>query len=148
MQLRGFFMGIFIFAVLLSVTTLAQAQSARDLKAFRIAEKLWRVIDITKQYQPFQVYVTLESPDGERVALTFAGESAKTLVRSDVIELEPKTGIPADIPEDAMGRWLIPHLPKWGKPRWWSKRAKHEGQEIRKAWKLYRLQKSVREPEF
>jgi hypothetical protein len=44
-----------------------------------------------------------------------------------------------------MGAYVIPHLATWGKPRWWSERAKHEGQAISKAWKLYRLQKRLRE---
>jgi hypothetical protein len=45
-----------------------------------------------------------------------------------------------------MGDSFIPRLAKWGKPRWFSERVKHEGQEISKAWKLYLLQKSIREP--
>src|SRR5438874_13126896 len=76
MQLRGFF----LFAVVLCVATPALAQSARDLLADRMADKLWWIIDITKQYEPqFQAHVTLEAPDGERVALTLQGESARTL---------------------------------------------------------------------
>lgn len=143
MQLCGFFM----LAIVLWVATPAMAQSARALEANRIADTLWWIIDITKQYQPeFQAHVTLEAPDGERVALTFHGESARTLVHDDVIALDRKPGVQADIPEQAMGASFIPHLAKWGKPRWWSERAKHEGQAIRKIWKLYQLQKSVREP--
>jgi hypothetical protein len=138
--------GFVLLAVVLSVATHAMAQPTRDRHADRMADKLWWIIDITKQYQPlFQAHVTLEAPDGERLALTFAGESARTLVHDDVIALEPKSGVPADVPEHAMGAYVIPRLAKWGKPRWWSERAKHEGQEISKTWKLYRLQKSVRE---
>jgi len=137
MKQRGFF----LLALVLCVTTPALAQSARDLEADRLADKLWRILDITKQYQPqFQAYVTLEAPDGERVALTFQGESARTLVHDDVITLARKSDIPADLPEHAMGGYFIPSFAKWGKPRWWSERVKHEGQEISKAWKLYRLQ--------
>ena len=77
MKQRGFF----LLALVLCVTIPALAQSARDLEADRLADKLWRILDITKQYQPqFRAYVTLEAPDGERVALTFQGESARTLV--------------------------------------------------------------------
>ena len=142
MNLRGFF----LLAVVLGVVTQAMAQPAYDLHADRLADKLWWIIDITKQYQPqFQAHVTLEAPDGERLALTFQGVRARTLVHDDVIELERKPGVQADAPEHAMDASFIPHLAKWGKPRWWSERAKHEGQEIRKAWKLYRLQKRVRE---
>jgi hypothetical protein len=143
MPLRGFV----LLAVVLSLATPALAQSARDLEADRLADKLWRVIDITKQYQPqFQAHVTLEAPDGERLALTFDGESARTLIHDDVIVLDRKPDVYADIPEQDMGAYLIPRLATWGKPRWWSERVKHEGQEISKAWKLYLLQKSVREP--
>ena len=88
-------LGFFLLAVVLCVTTPALAQSARDLEADRLADKLWRILDITKQYQPqFQAYVTLEAPDGERVALTFQGESARTLVHDDVITLARKSDIP------------------------------------------------------
>ena len=142
MKLRRFFM----LAVVLYVATQAMAQPTRDLQADRIADKLWWIIDITKQYQPqFQAHVTLEAPDGERLALSFPGESARTLVHDDVIALERKPGVQADLLEPAMGAYFIPHLAKWGKPRWWSERAKHEGQEISQVWKLYRLQKRVRE---
>jgi hypothetical protein len=80
-----------------------------------------------------------------RLALTLQGEHARTLVHDDIIVLERKPGVQADIPEPVLGASFIPHLAKWGKPRWWSARAKHEGQEISRAWKLYRLQKGVRE---
>ena len=143
MKQRGFF----LLALVLCVTTPALAQSARDLEADRLADKLWRILDITKQYQPqFQEYVTLEAPDGARVALTFQGESARTLVHDDVITLARKSDMPADLPEHAMGGYFIPSFAKWGKPRWWSERVKHEGQELSKAWKLYLLQKRFREP--
>jgi hypothetical protein len=134
--------GFFLLAVVLCVATQAMAQPDRNLQADRLADKLWWIIDITKEYQPqFQAHVTLEAPDGERLALTLQGERARTLVHDDVIELEPKPGVQADIPEHAMGAYVIPHLAKWGKPRWWSQRAKYEGQEISRTWKLYRLQK-------
>ena len=96
MQCRGFF----LLAVVLCVATPAFAQSARDLQADRMADKLWWIIDITKEYQPkFQAHVTLEAPDGERLALTLHGESARTLVHDDVIALDRKPGIQADVPE-------------------------------------------------
>jgi hypothetical protein len=138
MKLRG----TFLLAVVLCVATQAMAQPARNLQADRIADKLWWIIDITKEYQPqFQAHVTLEAPDGERLALTWQGESARTLVHDDVIALERKPGVQADLPEPALGESFIPHLATWGKPRWWRERAKQEGQEISKAWKRYRLQK-------
>src|SRR5919199_1125727 len=114
------FRGCFLLAVVWCVATPTLAQSGRDLELDRIADKLWWIIDITKEYQPqFQVHVTLEAPDGERLALTLHGESARTLVHDDVIELERKPGVPSDIPEEAMGAYVIPHLATWGKPRWW-----------------------------
>src|SRR2546430_802167 len=136
----------FLLAIVLGVATPALAQSARDLEADRIIDKLWWIIDITKEYQPrFQAHVTLEAPDGERLALTLHGESARTLVHDDVIALDRKPGSQAEIPEQEMGAYVIPRLATWGKPRWWSERAKHEGQEISKTWKLYRLQKRLPE---
>lgn len=141
-NLRGFF----FLAVVLCVATQAMAQPSRTLQADRLADKLWWVIDITKEYQPqFQAHVTLEAPDGERLALTLQGEHARTLVHDDVIALARKPDVPSDIPEQAMDAYLIPSLAKWGKPRWWSERAKHEGQEISKRWKLYRRQKGLQE---
>ena len=99
MNLRGFF----FLAVVMCVATQAMAQPRRTLQADRLAAKLWWVIDITKEYQPqFQAHVTLEAPDGERLALTLQGEHARTLVHDDVIALEHTPGGPADIPEQAM----------------------------------------------
>ncbi len=95
MKLRG----AFLLAVVLCGATQAMAQPARTLPADRIADKLWWIIDITKEYQPqFQAHVTLEAPDGERLALTFTGESARTLVHDDVIALERKPGVQGDVP--------------------------------------------------
>jgi hypothetical protein len=142
MPLRGFV----LLAVVLCLVTPALTQADRDREADRLADKLWRVIDITKQYQPqFQAHVTLEAPDGERLALTLDGESARTLIHDDVIVLNRKPDVHGDIPEQDMGPSFIPRLAKWGKPRWLSERVKHEGHEISKAWKLYLLQKSIRE---
>ena len=140
MQLRGFF----LLAIVLCDTTPALAQSARDLEADRIADKLWRILDLTKQYQPqFQAHVTLEAPDGERLALSFPGERARTLVHDDVIELARNPGVASENAEQALGEDFIPTLAKWGKTRWWSERAKHEGQEISKTWKRYRQPQSI-----
>src|SRR5262249_32939021 len=139
--------GFLLLAIVLGVATHAMAQSARDLQANRMVDKLWWIIDITKQYQPqFQAHVTLEAPDGERVALTFEGQSARTLVHDDVIELDRKPEVHTDVREHEMGVYFIPRPATWGKSRWWSERAKHEGQEISKVWKLYKLRKSLREP--
>jgi len=67
---------------------------------------------ITKEYQPqFQAHVTLEAPDGERLALTLQGENARTHVHDDVITLERKPRVPDDLPEQAMGAYVIPSLP-------------------------------------
>jgi hypothetical protein len=140
MKVRGFVM----LAVVLWVATHATAQSTRDLQADRLADKLWWIIDITKEYRPqFQAHLILEAPDGERLALSFQGERARTLVHNDIIELELRPGVQADHPEQDMGAYFIPHLAKWGKPRWWRERAKHEGQEISKGWNLYWLQKRL-----
>jgi hypothetical protein len=123
MHLRGFV----LLALLLSLATPALAQSARDLEADRLADKLWRIIDITKQYQPqLQAHVTLEAPDGERLALTFDGASARTLVHDDVIALDRKPNVSAESPEQDMGASFLPRLAKWGKPRWWRERVKYE----------------------
>ena len=143
MLLRWFF----LLALLLCTTTSPLAQSDREREADRLADKIWRIVDITKQYVPqFQVYVTLEAPDGERLALTLQGESARTLIHDDVIALDRKPGVHGEIPEQEMGPYFLPRLAKWGKPRWFSERIKHEGHEISRAWKLFLLQKSVREP--
>ena len=143
MLLRWFF----LLTLLLCVTTSTLAQSDRELEADRLADKLWRILDITKQYVPqFQAYVTLEAPDGERLALTLQGESARTLIHDDVIALDRKPDVYVESPEHDMGAYFLPRLAKWGKPRWWRERVKHEGHEISKAWKLFLLQKSVREP--
>ena len=145
MNLRGFF----FLAVVLCMATQAMAQPSRDLQADRLADKLWWIIDISKEYQPpFQAHVTLEAPDGERLALTLQGEGARTLIHDDVIALDRKPDVHGDIPAQDMGSYFIPRLAKWGKPRWLSERLKHEGHEISKAWKLYLLQKSIREPEL
>jgi hypothetical protein len=145
MQLCGFF----LLTVVLCVTTPALAQSARDLEADRLADKLWRILEITKEYQPhFQAHVTLEAPDGERLALTFQGESARTLVHHDVIELERKMDLPHEIPDEALGDYVIPRRVKLGKTRWWRDRAAHAGQELRKGWTLFLLQHSGRGKAF
>jgi hypothetical protein len=145
MLLRSFFLLVF----LLCVATASLAQSDREREADRFADKLWRIIDITKQYAPrFQAHVTLEAPDGERLALTLQGESARTFIYDDVIALDRKPDVQGEIPEQDMGPYFIPRLAKWGKPRWFSERLKHEGREIRRAWELFLLQLRVREPEL
>ena len=146
MHLRGFL----LLAIVLCLATPALAQSARDLEVDRLAEKLWRILDISKDYQPqFQAYVTLEAPDGERLALTLQGESARTLIHDDIIALDRKPDVHVHTPEQDLGASFIPHLAKWGKPRWLSERVKHEGEEIKRAWKLFLLEKkSLRGPEL
>lgn len=101
---------VFLLALLLFVAPSAVAQSARHREAIRLSRKLWRVIAMTRQYVPqLQAHVVLEAPDRERLALTFRDARAHTLVRSDVIALAPKTGIPPDSPETALGDYLIPY---------------------------------------
>jgi hypothetical protein len=136
-----------LLALLLCTASHAWPASSVTLDATRIATKLWRVIAISREYTPqFQAHVILEAPDGERLSLTFRDATARILIRHDVLELEPKMDIPADIPDEALGDSFIPHRAKWGKPRWLSERVKHEGHDLSKAWKLYLLQKSIREP--
>jgi hypothetical protein len=141
--------GFFLLAVVLWVTTPALAQSARVLEADRLADKLWWILEITKEYQPhFQAHITLEAPDGERLALTFHGESARTLIQHDVIALERKMDLPPEIPEEALGAYVIPRRVKLGKTRWWRERAAHASQELRKGWTLFLLQHSGRGKEL
>jgi hypothetical protein len=91
------------------------------------------VIDITRAYVPqFQAHVILEAPDRERLTLTFRTERAQTLVCDDVIALSIQTIIPPDIPETALGDYLLPS-PVWlGKTRWWQEWVKHEGKQIKR----------------
>ena len=82
MTFHGCF-GFFLLATVLGVATHATAQSAHDLHADRIADKLWWIIGITKQYQPqFQAHVTLEAPDGDRAGgVSESSMGAKRSVR-------------------------------------------------------------------
>ena len=140
---------VFLLALLLYVTSPAVAQSERHLEAIRLSRKLWRVIDITREYVPlFQAHVILEAPDRERVTLTFWDERAQTLVRSDVIALAPKTGIPPDIPESVLGDYLIPTHVRFGKSRWWKEWVKQEGKQINRDWRLFLQQKRGEETEI
>jgi hypothetical protein len=139
---------IVLLALLLFVASSAVAQSARHLEAIRLSRKLWRVIDITRKYVPqFQAHVILEAPDRERLTLTFRDERAQSLVRSDVIALAPKTGLPADIPETALGDYLIPTHVRLGKTRWWQEWVKQEGKQIKRDWRLF-LEKREEEIEI
>jgi len=52
---------VFLLALLLYVAPSAVAQSARHREAVRLSRKLWRVIDMTREYVPqFQAHVILE----------------------------------------------------------------------------------------
>jgi hypothetical protein len=140
---------VFLLALLLYIASSAVAQSARHLEAIRLSRKLWRVIDITREYVPqFQAYLILEAPDRERLPLTFRDERAQTLVRSDVIALAPKTAIPPDIPETALGDYLIPTHVRLGKTRWWKEWVKQEGQQLKRDWRLFLEQKRAEETEI
>lgn len=141
---------VFLLALLLlSVAPSAVAQSARHHEAIRLSRKRWRVIDMTRQYVPqFQAHVILEAPDRERLTLTFRGERAQTFVRSDVIALAPKPGIPPDIPETALGDYLIPTHVRLGKIRWWKEWVKHEGKQLKRDWRLFLEQKRAEATEM
>jgi hypothetical protein len=140
---------VFLLALLLYVAPSAVAQSARHREAIRLSRKLWRVIAMTRQYVPqFQAQVVLEAPDRERLTLTFRDARAQTLVRSDVIALAPQTGIPADIPETALGDYLIPTHVRLGKPRWWKEWVKQEGKQLKRDWRLFLEQKRAEETEM
>jgi len=82
----------------------SHAQQARDSHADQMADKLWWIIDITKEYQPpFQAHVIPGSTRWRTPALTLQGERARTLVHDDVIELEPQARGPIRYLEQAMG---------------------------------------------
>jgi hypothetical protein len=133
---------VFLLALLLFVASPAVTQSERHREAIRLSRKLWRVIDITREYVPqFQAHVILEAPDRERLTLTFRTERAHTLVRDDVISLTPQTAIPPDIPETALGDYLLPTPLRFGKSRWWKEWVKHEGKQIKRDWHLFLEQK-------
>src|SRR4029453_14017041 len=143
------FLVVFLLALLLYFSSPALAQSERHREAIRLSRKLWRVIDITRTYvPPFQAHVILERPDRERLTLTFRDERAQTLVRSDVIALAPQTGIPPDIPETALGDYLIPTQVRLGKARWWKEWVKQEGKQIKRDWRLFLEQKREAETEI
>jgi hypothetical protein len=140
---------VFLLAILLCIASPAVAQSALHREAIRLSRKLWRVIDITRAYVPqFQAHVILEAPDRERLTLTFRDERVQTLVRSDVIALTPKTGIPPDIPETALGDYLIPTHIRLGKTRWWKEWVKQEGKQIKRDWRLFLEQKRAEDTEI
>jgi hypothetical protein len=129
---------VFLLAILLLVVPSVVAQPVRHLEAERLSRKLWQVIDITREYVPqFQAHVILEAPDRERLTLTFQTERAQTLVRDDVITLTPQTAIPPDIPETALGDYLLPTAVRFGKSRWWKEWVKHEGKQIKRDWHLF-----------
>jgi hypothetical protein len=143
------YLGVFLLALLLYVAVSAVAPSARHLEAIRLSRKLWRVIAMTRQYVPqFQAHVVLEAPDRERLTLTFRDARAQTLVRSAVIALAPKPGIPPDIPETALGDYLIPTYVRLGKTRWWKEWVKQEGKQIKQDWRLFVEQKREEETEI
>jgi hypothetical protein len=140
---------VFLLALLLFVAPSAVAQSARHREAIRLSRKLWRVIAMTRQYVPqLQAHVVLEAPDRERLTLTFRDARAHTLVRSDVIALAPKTGIPPDSPETALGDYLIPTPVRLGKTRWWKEWVKQEGKQLKQDWRLFVEQQRKEETEI
>jgi hypothetical protein len=140
---------LFLLALLLYMASPAVAQSARHLEAVWLSRKLWRVIDITRAYVPqFQAHVILEAPDRERLPLTFRDARAHTLVRSDVIALAPKPGIPPALPETALGDYLIPTPVRLGKTRWWKEWVKQEGKQLKRDWRLFLEQQRAEDTEM
>jgi hypothetical protein len=140
---------VFLLALLLYVAPSAVAQSARHREAIRLSRKRWRVIAMTRQYVPqWQAQVVLEAPDRERLTLTFRDARAHTLVRSAVIALAPKTGIPPDSPETALGDYLIPTPVRLGKTRWWKEWVKQEGKQLKQDWRLFVEQQRKEETEI
>ena len=112
--------------------------AAKQFEREQIAEKLWRVIDIEREYTPpFQTHVILEAPDRQRLLLTFRDATARTLINDDVIKLAPKGDTPAVIPEEALDDSFSPQPVTWGQMRWWKERLKQEGKEIKKDWRLF-----------
>ena len=102
-----------------------------------------------RTYVPhFQVHVVLEAPDRERLTLTFRDARAQTFVQGDVIALAPKPGIPPDIPETALGDYLLPTHVRLGKTRWWKELVKQEGKQIKRDWRLFLEQKREEEIEI
>jgi hypothetical protein len=129
---------VLLLALLLLVASPAVAQSERHREAIRLSRKLWRVIDITREYAPqFQAHVILEAPDRERLTLTFRTERAQTLMRDDVIALSLQGTIPPDIQETAFGDYLLPTSVRFGKSLWWKEWVKHEGKQIKRDWHLF-----------
>ena len=136
--------GLCLLLFLLCAASPAWSASSVTLDATRIADKLWRVIAITREYAPqFQAHLILEAPDRERLSLTFRDATARILVQHDVIELEPKRDIPAAIPEEALGDAFMPHRATLGKTRWWKERIKQEGKELNKGLLLL-LEQTIR----
>jgi hypothetical protein len=134
---------VFLLAMLLlAVAPSAVAPSARHCEAIRLSRKRWRVIAMRREYVPqCQAHVLLEAPDRERLTLTFRDERAQTFVRSDVIALAPKPGIPPDLPEPALGDYLLPTHVRLGKTRWWKEWVKQEGKQLKRDWRLFLEQK-------
>ena len=134
---------VFLLAMLLlAVAPSAVAPSARHREAIRLSRKRWRGIAMRREYAPqFQAHVLLEAPDRERLTLTFRGERAQTFVRRDVIALAPKPGIPPDLPEPALGDYLLPTHVRLGKTRWWKEWVKQEGKQLKRDWRLFLEQK-------
>ena len=139
----------YLLTVLLCLTIPVVARSEHHHEIVRLTRKLWRVIDITREYTPqLKVHVILEAPDGERLILTFKDETSQTLVRNDVIALEPKAGIPPVIPDEEIGDFVTPTRVKFGKTRWWKEWLKQEGKEINKGWRQFLQQKRGDETEI
>ena len=90
---------LFLLTVLLCLASRTLAQSDRAREAARLADKLWRILDITKQYQPqFQAHVTLEAPDGERLAqcggIVRPGDGPRVRNRSGLTRTAPCSSTP------------------------------------------------------
>jgi hypothetical protein len=90
-------------------------------QAIRLADKLWKVVEIKKQDKPPpSAQVVLEAPKGEREKVTLNGEEAIKLIVGDVIKFgHTPTSVmvnPGSQPSSAHD--LEFDRPSWGKTRW------------------------------
>jgi hypothetical protein len=90
-------------------------------QAQRLADKLWKVVEITKQDKPQpSKQVVIEAPKGERERVTLYGEEAVKLILGDVIKF--KHTATSVVVNSGSQPWSAHDLkferPSWGKTRW------------------------------
>ena len=131
---KGIFMRLPVLILLpLLLVAVPCIGAEQSVTVHRITGKLWRVIEITREYTPqFQAHVILEAPDRQRLAITLRDETARTLISNDIIVLEPKQEAPAVIPEEKMGDFFTSTLVKQGRSRWWKAWLNEQTKEIEK----------------